>query len=180
MENITAIQGNTILNNVTLQEVINICEKSPYSLKELQRLVIDWAAERNMLNKKAAVKQYEYIYAESGEMVEAKLKLEKDGLLPLIDGIGDTLVTIIVILAQLEKPQFLEVSKADTRVGDFSMLHHRFVGNYYNYDYVACAELIQSIAHLYNLNPIDCLWYAYQIISKRKGYTTKEGTFIKE
>jgi hypothetical protein len=152
-----------------LVELINICEKSPYNLKELQALVIDWAAERNMLNKKAAIKQYEYIYAESGKMVEAKLKLEKDGLLPLIDGIGDTLVTLIVILAQLEKPQFLEISKANTRVGDFSMLLHRFVDNYYNRRHIACAELIQSIANLYNLNPIDCLWYAYQIISKRKG-----------
>jgi hypothetical protein len=167
-------------NEISLAELINIFEKSPYSLKELQSLVIDWAAERNMLNKDAAKNQYEYIYAESGEMVEAKLKLKKDGLLPLIDGIGDTLVTLIVILAQLEKPQFLEVGKADTRVGDFSMLMHRFVGNYFNYDYVACAEITQSIAHLYNLNPTDCLWYAYQIISKRKGYTTTEGTFIKD
>jgi hypothetical protein len=162
-----------------LVQLINICEKSPYNLQQLQALVIDWAAERNMINKDAAINQYEYIYAESGEMVEAKLKLEKDGLLPLIDGIGDTLVTLTIILAQLDKQQYLQVSKADTRVGDFSMLLHRFVLNYYNHEYVACAEIIQSIAHLYNLNPVECLWYSYQIISKRKGYTTEDGTFIK-
>jgi len=181
MENITAIQGNTILNNVTLQEFINICEKSPYNLEQLQSLVIDWAAEKEILKKDAAQNQYLKILEEYGEVAGAVIKLQKNGIENLIDGIGDVMVTLTIILAQLEKPRkFLEVSKADMRTGNIHSLHSRFIENYSKHDYYACAELIQSIAHLYNLNPIDCLWYAYQIISKRKGYTTKEGTFIKE
>jgi NTP pyrophosphatase (non-canonical NTP hydrolase) len=163
-----------------LVQLINICEKSPYSLKELQSLVIDWAAERNMLNRDAAQNQYLKILEEYGEVAGAVLKLEKNGIEPLIDGIGDVMVTITIILAQLDKQQYLQVSKADIRTGNIYSLHSRFIENYSKHDYFACAEIIQSIAHLYNLNPTDCLWYAYQIISKRKGYTTEDGTFIKD
>jgi hypothetical protein len=171
---------NTTKKEISLAELINICEKSPYNLEQLQALVIDWAADKGLLHKKAIPKQRRKVWSESGEMADATLLLEKQGFEKLIDGIGDTLVTLTIILAQLEKPQFLEVSKADTRVGDIDMLGDRFLLNFTNYEYVACAEITQSIAHLYNLNPTDCLWYAYQIISKRKGYTTKDGTFIKD
>lgn len=162
-----------------LSEMINICEKSPYNLKELQNLVIDWAAERNMLNKEAAKNQYLKISEEYGEAIGATLKISKNGLLPLIDGIGDAMVTITIILEQLGKPQFLELSKADKITRSIHSLHSRFIENYAKHEYVACAEIIQSISYLYNLNPVDCLWYVYQIISKRKGVTIN-GTFIKE
>jgi len=163
-----------------LVQLINICEKSPYNLKELQNLVIDWAADKKILNKDAAQNQYLKILEEYGEVAGAVLKLQKNGIEALIDGIGDVMVTITIILAQTEKKQYLEVSKADIRSGGVYALHSRFIENYSKHDYFACAEIIQSIAHLYKLNPTDCLWYAYQIISKRKGDTTKDGTFIKE
>jgi hypothetical protein len=164
---------------ISLAELINICEKSPYSLKELQSLVIDWAVDKKILNKDAAQNQYLKILEEYGEVAGAVLKLQKNGIENLIDGIGDVMVTLTIILAQLDKKQYLEVSKADIRSGGVYALHNRFIENYSKHDYLACAELIQSIAHLYNLNPVDCLWYAYQIISKRKGVTIN-GTFIKD
>jgi hypothetical protein len=174
-------------NEISLAELINICEKnnpickkSPYNLEQLQALVIDWAADKKILNKDAAQNQYLKILEEYGEVAGAVLKLQKNGIENLIDGIGDVMVTLTIILAQLDKQQYLQVSKADIRTGNIYSLHSRFIENYSKHDYFACAELIQSIAHLYNLNPVDCLWYSYQIISKRKGYTTADGTFIKD
>lgn len=171
---------NELVQLINICERNKVCEKSPYSLKELQSLVIDWAADKQILKKDAAQNQYLKILEEYGEVAGAVLKLQKNGIENLIDGIGDVMVTLTIILAQLEKPQYLEVLKSDVISGNMYSLHSRFIENYSKHYYVGCAEIIQSIAHLYNLNPIDCLWYAYQIISKRKGYTTQEGTFIKE
>lgn len=162
-------------NQISLASLINICEKSPYSLKELQGLVIDWAKEKDIESEK----QYLKIMEEYGELCGAILKLEKKGIEPLIDAIGDVMVTLTIQLELLDKLQFLEVWKSDTRTGNIFGLHKKFTENYFANNYYACAEIIQSIAHLYNLNPVDCLWYAYQIISKRKGVSVN-GTFIKE
>ncbi len=165
---------------ISLASLINICEKSPYNLEELQGLVKDWAKDKELIKEANSHNQYMKIIEEYGELCSSVLKLEKQGIEPLIDSIGDVLVTITIILAQLDRKQFLEVSRADVREGNVYGLHRRFIENYTKRDFFGAAEMVQSIAHLYNLNPVECLWYSYQTISKRKGYTTEQGTFIKD
>lgn len=160
---------------ITLSELISTAEKSPYNLAELQALVIDWAKPKEIKKEAQELK----IIEEYGEMIAAILKIEKKGIIDVIDGIGDTLVTLIIQSDLTDTQLFADISIADTRESNINTLHSKFIANYSKGYYKTCGELIESIAHLYGLNPIDCLYSAYRIISKRKGQSIN-GTFIKE
>lgn len=157
---------------ITLSELISSAEKSPYTLQELQGLVIDWAKPKEI----KANKQKWKIVEEFGEMASAYLK---GNTIKLIDGIGDTLVTLIIQSYLTNTPLFLEVSIADKRDGDMDSLLEKYEKNISKKYYKTCGEIIQSMAHELGLNPIDCLYSAYRIISKRKGESVN-GTFIKD
>ncbi len=60
-------------------------------LKAAQSRTKKWADDRGLLDTDDASKQSLYVAAEAGELVQAMLKGEKD---EIIDGIGDTLVTL--------------------------------------------------------------------------------------
>lgn len=62
--------------------------------KSYEKLVIEWARERNLLKKENSHAQLLKTFEEMGEVARAVLKSDEVGL---IDGIGDVLVTLIIL-----------------------------------------------------------------------------------
>lgn len=60
--------------------------------------VLQWARDRDLIKPENVLKQYIKTVSEVGELGDALIKNDKDGI---IDGIGDTLVTLIILAAQL-------------------------------------------------------------------------------
>jgi NTP pyrophosphatase (non-canonical NTP hydrolase) len=59
--------------------------------------VLDWAKNKNLLKKENSLAQFTKVVEEVGEVGRALLKQDKE---ELIDGLGDVLVTIIILAAQ--------------------------------------------------------------------------------
>ena len=69
------------------------------SYEKLQEKVIEWAKDRNILENSTAIKQIHKTREELYETLTALRELEqgKESLLEVADGIGDMLVTIILL-----------------------------------------------------------------------------------
>ena len=67
--------------------------------EELQKKVIQWAKDRNILENSTAIKQIHKTREELYETLRALRDLEdgKESMLEVADGIGDMLVTIILL-----------------------------------------------------------------------------------
>jgi NTP pyrophosphatase (non-canonical NTP hydrolase) len=67
--------------------------------EELQKKVIEWAKDRNILENSNAIKQISKTQEELDETLDALKRLEqgKEAILEVADGIGDMLVTIILL-----------------------------------------------------------------------------------
>ena len=72
-------------------------DKQP-TLDELVANVTAWAKERGLLDKENAPKQMLKVMEEVGETATAILKNDRD---KIVDGIGDSFVTLIVLSEQL-------------------------------------------------------------------------------
>ena len=70
--------------------------------EELETKVISWAEDRNILENSDAIKQISKTQEELDETLDALKRLEQgeESILEVADGIGDMLVTII-LLAQI-------------------------------------------------------------------------------
>ena len=67
--------------------------------EELETKVIQWAKDRNILEKSNAIKQITKTQEELDETLDALKRLEQgeESILEVADGIGDMLVTIILL-----------------------------------------------------------------------------------
>ena len=67
--------------------------------EELQKKVIEWAKDRNILENSTAIKQIHKTKEELYKTLSALQDLEngKESILDVADGIGDMLVTIILL-----------------------------------------------------------------------------------
>jgi len=65
---------------------------------ELEERVIVWAKKRNLLEEENAPRQALKMVSEIGELCDA---LAKNDVVETIDGLGDSLVTIIILSRQL-------------------------------------------------------------------------------
>jgi NTP pyrophosphatase (non-canonical NTP hydrolase) len=67
--------------------------------EELQKKVIEWAKDRNILENSNAIKQISKTQEELDETLDALKRLEQgeESILEVADGIGDMLVTIILL-----------------------------------------------------------------------------------
>jgi len=67
--------------------------------EELEEKIIQWAKDRNILENSNAIKQISKTQEELDETLEALQKLEEgeEAILEVADGIGDMLVTIILL-----------------------------------------------------------------------------------
>jgi NTP pyrophosphatase (non-canonical NTP hydrolase) len=67
--------------------------------EELETKVIEWAKDRNILESSNAIKQISKTQEELDETLDALKRLEQgeEAMLEVADGIGDMLVTIILL-----------------------------------------------------------------------------------
>jgi len=62
--------------------------------EQLKRKVLDWADKRDLLHEKNKFKQWGKTYEEVGEIFTAMLDDDREAVM---DGIGDTIVTLIIL-----------------------------------------------------------------------------------
>lgn len=161
------------------------------NITTLANQVIDWAEQRDLLTKNSDP-QFLKILEEFGEWAKATLKNWDD---EIKDGLGDTLVTVIIYCAQN--------GKIDTLLDSLSNSKFNEIDNSKEFDIYknACSVIynLSSIFHsqgtpqpflfnlLSSLNVIanvqgftlyECLQAAYDEIKHRTGRTVN-GTFIK-
>ena len=162
-----------------------------------QRLVKQWAVDRNLIEGSKPEKQCMKLIEEYGELARGIAK--KDEAL-IKDSIGDTLVVCIILAAQLGSDSFsidklvfertaLDVPdvsekivmRGATELGAISYFINvtnrdidRCIGNIY-----ALCDTLAEIAYLYKWTLADCLQAAYNEIKDRKGRCV-DGIFIKE
>jgi len=65
---------------------------------ELIRLIVNWADDRKLIDKQNVDRQLIKVYEEVGELSAAILK---NNYPKILDGIGDSFVTLIILSAQL-------------------------------------------------------------------------------
>jgi len=65
--------------------------------EQLKRKVLDWADKRDLLHEKNKFKQWGKTYEEVGEIFTAMLDNDREAVM---DGIGDTIVTLIILADQ--------------------------------------------------------------------------------
>jgi NTP pyrophosphatase (non-canonical NTP hydrolase) len=145
-------------------------QTGPYTFAELQGLVIDWAAPKQITIES----QYLKIIEEVGELAKA---INEKNEPEIIDGFGDVAVTLIIANQIVEKKKIAvptqRIKKA-TNLYIKGILFGISIADFHE----AYAELYSLAKHLgYDLN--DCLWAAYNVIKDRKGKTIN-GNFIKE
>lgn len=162
-----------------------------------QRLVRQWAVDRNLIEGSTPEAQCVKLIEEYGELARGIAK--KDEAL-IKDSIGDTLVVCIILAAQLGSDSFsidkliFERSEVNnnnvreklvmngaTELGAISYFINvtnrdidRCIGNIY-----ALCDTLAEIAHLYKWSLVDCLIAAYNEIKDRTGRCV-DGIFIKE
>lgn len=162
-----------------------------------QRLVKQWAVDRNLIEGSKPEKQCVKLIEEYGELARGIAK--RDETL-IKDSIGDTLVVCIILAAQLGSDSFsidkLVFERTDLDVPDVSEKivvrgatelgaisyfinvtnrdTDRCIGNIY-----ALCDTLAEIAYLYKWTLADCLEAAYNEIKDRKGRMV-DGIFIKE
>ena len=174
--------------------------------KELSDLTLQWAEDRNLLDHKNRQKQALKMVSEVGETCDAVAKDNKD---ETKDGIGDVLVTIIILCGQMGidpveclndfpgyNGSFEEVFSAHSEKElwystsmcalDLSFCTGNVCRAILNIETAYIKEAIKlQILTLFDLcnslqyNPVECLELAYNQIKDRKGKTVG-GTFIKE
>lgn len=162
-----------------------------------QRLVKQWAVDRNLIEGSTPEAQCVKLIEEYGELARGIAK--QDEVL-IKDSIGDTLVVCIILAAQLGSDSFsidkliFERSEVNnnnvreklvmngaTELGAISYFINvtnrdtdRCIGNIY-----ALCDTLADIAYLYKWSLTDCLIAAYNEIKDRKGRMV-DGIFIKE
>lgn len=162
-----------------------------------QRLVRQWAVDRNLIEGSTPEAQCIKLIEEYGELARGIAK--KDEAL-IKDSIGDTLVVCIILAAQLGSDSFsidklifertaLDVPdvsekivvRGATELGAISYFINvtnrdidRCIGNIY-----ALCDTLAEIAYLHKWSLVDCLMAAYNEIKDRKGRCV-DGIFIRE
>lgn len=162
-----------------------------------QRLVRQWAVDRNLIEGSTPEAQCVKLVEEYGELARGIAK-QDEALIK--DSIGDTLVVCIILAAQLGSDSFnidkliFERSEVNnnnvreklvmngaTELGAISYFINvtnrdidRCIGNIY-----ALCDTLAEIAYLHKWSLVDCLEAAYNEIKDRKGRMV-DGIFIKE
>jgi len=161
-------------------------------MKELIQQVQEWANERGLNKPDQAKAQFLKVLSEYGETCDAIIKREKNGDDDLIDGFGDTLVTLIVLYQMIsiditelyrsgEKENYLDFSEF---IADLDKLRLRlkYPDSGWGLLEIQCNDTIRELAtHIqaFGFTPEQCLQAAYNEIKDRKG-VTMNGTFIKD
>lgn len=149
--------------------------------RELQQKVVGWAQSKGLLNNvddQRVVNQTLKVIEELGETCGALLKGRED---ELVDGIGDTAVTLIILGAmnghEIDEQDFV---KDDQHVLLSTIESLTFYTQDHDPVYLSHAyRHLREFAESHNYSLEDCLESAYNIIAKRSGNMVN-GTFIKD
>lgn len=161
------------------------------TLTELQEKVIEWARAKDLIKPENVQKQLLKFDEESGELSGAILR---NGQEKIIDAIGDTLVTLIILAEQLkfkiDMDELFSLSQINFSHSPNLMSNlMRLIVAKGEIPFVSSKGqsraikesiiLTMSISLFLKLLPAHCLETAYNVIANRKGQTIN-GTFIKE
>lgn len=164
--------------------------------------IIDWAKEKNLLEKGRLTKQ---LLKSSEECLELQMAIEsyengnKAALEEIKDAIGDIYVTIVVASKmKLEEPYEIfekinleermlvmpidfelyisEIKKLDLALFEILTAETTHLLDLRITKYI---EFLNVLAKIYGLKFVDCIELAYNTISKRKGKMI-DGSFVKE
>ena len=138
---------------------------------ELQKLILKWASDKSLIAPQNADKQRLKLIEEIGEIAGAIVKNKTD---EIKDGIGDVIVVLTILAAQLD-----EKIDLDVRDDLISLSHAELLsGIIYFENYGGYSHLIELCNRL-SLDPIECLNLAWNEIKNRTGKTVG-GAFIKD
>lgn len=162
-----------------------------------------WADERNIKGKGRLTKQLLKSDEENAELQNAIESYEngnKDALIQIKDSIGDIYVTLVVSTYLVSERTYLtfrkiktskdqtvnvswlyyirELKSQDAKLFDvFTSTEATFID--IEVRLASYVNFLDMIAQNYGLELAECIEYAYNIISKRKGEMI-DGTFVKE
>ena len=143
------------------------------TLQELQKKIMQWAKEKDLLKLENAPKQRLKLLEEVGETAGAILKNNTD---EIKDGIGDIFVVLVNLAEQLSEEILFETyGVAKDNDEDFVFLFDNILNS--NRLYFSLAYL-NDICTKLNLDLTECANLAWNEIKDRKGNTI-DGTFIK-
>ena len=143
------------------------------TLQELQKKIIQWAKEKDLLKLENAPKQRLKLLEEVGETAGAILKNNTDDIK---DGIGDMFVVLVILSEQLSEEILFNmngVAKDDDQ--DFVFLFDNIINPkriYFSLGY------LNDICIKLNMDLTECANLAWNEIKDRKGNTI-DGVFIK-
>lgn len=165
--------------------------------------IIDWAKDREIKEKGRLIKQLLKSDEENAELQNAIESYEsgnKDALIQIKDSIGDIYVTLVVSTYLINERPYLTFRKIKTskdQTVNVSWLY--YIRELKSQDaklfnvftsteatfidievrLASYVNFLDMIAQTYGLELVECVKYAYDTISKRKGKMV-DGTFIKE
>ena len=141
------------------------------TLQELKPLILNWAKEKNILNKENVPAQKLKLLEEVGETASAILKNKTD---EIKDGLGDIYVVLIIMAGQSGEDFDLGESNRFWEEAEIYELLSTII--YYDIfvDFSAILELCKRLS----LDMTECANLAWDEIKNRTGKTVN-GTFIK-
>lgn len=165
--------------------------------------ITKWADEKNIKSKGRLTKQLLKSDEENAELQNAIESYEngnKDALIQIKDSIGDIYVTLVVSTYLVSERTYLtfrkirtsrdqtvnvswlyyirELKSQDAKLFNvFTSTEATFID--IEVRLASYVNFLDMIAQTYNLELVECIKYAYDTISKRKGKMI-DGTFIKE
>lgn len=165
--------------------------------------IIGWAKDREIKEKGRLTKQLLKSDEENSELQNAIESYEngnKDALIQIKDSIGDIYVTLVVSTYLVSERPYLTFRKIKTSkhssvsIGWLYFIRELKTQDRLLFDVFTNTEatfidievrlssyinFLEMVAQTYGLELVECIKYAYDTISKRKGKMI-DGTFIKE
>lgn len=146
---------------------------------ELIKKVEEWAEGHGYTSEEFTDNQYLKVIEEFGELCRGILKKDEE---LIIDSIGDTLVTLIILNKQINYCasdflfELLDINTDGTVseiVSDFILCLSQPI------EVSVCFDKVCSLSTKLGYEPSHCLEVAYNVIKDRK-ITLKNGTLVKE
>lgn len=159
-------------------------------MEELRLKVIEWAKDRGIMDKGTPLSQCTKVMEECLELVKADVNNDE---LEIRDAIGDILVTLFIEAELLG----IEYAKIEDYIHEYeirveyipseilceSIILFTYIQQEITedlHDTIAYTiAMLLSYCKRKDLNPIECLQGAYDVISKRKGKMVN-GVFVKD
>lgn len=171
--------------NYIIKNINNNLNNNNMNLTELQEKVIEWAEDKGLLTDVTEARitaQAHKVLEEIGETAGAFLKGNRD---EIIDGVGDILVTLILLSKMREHDEILSKDYRYNFEDCVYPLWYMTEGVIeflrYNHiqDLIKVVTFLDEFCRQNDIDLIKSLSVAYNVISKRKGRMVGD-TFIKD